>query len=273
MQAKQDSEKGIETASYSVSAVNHFFRSSNLTIAAALGQLFRSVAQSLVRYLFLPVNVLTSILTASFSWRRAYLNGFKPHGLAKAILETLTACAMVAAMIGAIVANMIFSVVAPAISAATICAKALFNLGSAIHFGLNAHHALNDTDRTYWRDKAKNAILEGLVGLIIVAALTVLIVFASPAVKLAAQVIGIIGSAAACGIALKKIHDNRKVKDKTKYQSTHAKLTQHLGSGFSQPQPVMQSEDCPSDQTIEARNDNYNDYDNSPVTRAKLMPR
>jgi hypothetical protein len=195
-----------EIAHFSVNAANQFNRASNLTTAAIFASASRVVLDSLAQYLFLPVSVLTAIITAILAWRRVKLEECEPHSIAKAVLETLVACALTAALIGVLAFTSLFSLAAPVISAATLGAKSLFSIGSAIYYAVKARCAASETERDEYRSKIKNAAMDGIIGLFVTSALVALIIFATPVVKLISMLTGIGGSIAACIIALTRVN-------------------------------------------------------------------
>lgn len=202
---KQKSDK----INLSLNAANHLNRTGNLTMASVslAGEISKSLVDSLGRYLFMPVAALAAILTAIFAWRRASLDNFKAHGVARAVLETLVAGATVAALIGVFAFAAAFTVAAPAIAAATMGARALFSIGSAIYFKYKAENATSEAEKADYLVKVKTSAIDGIIGTIVTVALILLIVFAAPVVKAIALAFGIAGSVMACSIALKRVHD------------------------------------------------------------------
>ena len=196
----------------SVNAANHLNRSGNLTMASVslAGEMSKSLVDSLGRYLFMPVAALAAILTAIFAWRRASLDNFKVHSVARAVLETLVAGATVAALIGVLAFAAAFTVAAPAIAAATMGARALFSIGSAIYFKYKAENATSEVEKADYLAKVKTSAIDGVIGTIVTVALILLIVFAAPVVKAIAIAFGIAGSVMACSIALKRVNDLNK---------------------------------------------------------------
>ncbi len=190
----QNESRRIDVAAHATDAIS-FFATMQLMLFKLLvekrnGPLFNS----LLGYLFLPVAALAAIVNAAFSIRRAILKKNEGVAVARAVMQSLATAALLAAAIGLLVSTAIFAFVGPAIFAAVVGAKALFNAGFAIYCGVKAGRETEGDVKAEWKDKAKYAVVDAILGAAIASAMLIMLLVAAPVVQTAMAVVGVAAS-------------------------------------------------------------------------------
>lgn len=192
-------------------------------VIGAQVSLYSTVLSAVWQMFLLPAAAIFGIISAIISWRMAALNKNEGYGWVKAVVDTVFAAALVAATIGAIVATVAFSVVGPAIYAATIAGKALFNFGSAIYLAFKARHTEDAVLKADYSARAKNALVEGVVGTVISGAIAAITFVASPVAYVASLAMWTIAATVGVFWSVKEYQRQK--------QDRNAMLEMHVDTG------------------------------------------
>lgn len=98
----------------------------------------RAFLETSLKSVLFPVVMCIDIIQAILAWRQAQLSGFKKGAVAKAGLETFSAVAIAAAVVGGFVAAATFTLVAPFIFVGVMGLKTLYHAGLSIYSGIKA---------------------------------------------------------------------------------------------------------------------------------------
>lgn len=188
----ENEKRRIAIASSSVHAID----SINLgAIFLMTGSLFlHAILESTAKFAMFPFAAALLILNTVLTWRMAALNKYEGSSVARAVVETIGAIAVTAAvtgsLVGAVVLSGIFAIAGPAIFAATMTMKTLANIGFAIYHGVMAARENDPVKKAEHKLKVIESIAGAVIAAMAGAAITVVMIFAKPALFF----IGVIGS-------------------------------------------------------------------------------
>lgn len=194
---QSDKQNNIRDTSIAQSAVVGSESTTRFGIFLFLGTPLVTIYIEVFRYIFLPVAAAASIVNAVLCWRIAALQKYEAHAVAKATLEAIAATGTTIAVIGLLVATSLFAVATPAITAAMLGAKTLFQAISAIVFLVKSHYNDDPEQKKELRNKARDAAIFAVAGALGTAAIITVMIFAKPALAVLGIVSGILGTIAA----------------------------------------------------------------------------
>lgn len=172
---------------------------------SVLGSIFLLLAKETLKVLFeqslkfilLPVAAAANLAQAIFAWRSAYLNKFEGHSTATAVIKTITAVLISAAVIGSLVASAAFTIPGPAIFVAAFAMNTLFNLGSSIYFGVKAAMENDPYKKAEFRGKAIEAGVGTVVAAVATVGIALTMLVGKTALAIMAAISGFVGGALA----------------------------------------------------------------------------
>lgn len=156
------------------------------------------------KFIFFPFAALTSILYAVFAWYHWSIKRDSKHLLIKAILETIGAVVMTAAVIGYLAFAPLFAVAGPIMFAVFLGMKTIFQLGTAIFYGCKVMATDNHVKKNEYRNKVKHAVLSTVAGALTTVGLIAVELLAAPYLS----IIGILAGAFATACAVVRIIDS-----------------------------------------------------------------
>lgn len=159
--------------------------------------------EQITRYFMLPIAAASAIIISILTWRQAHLNHYQGHTVAKAVFETICAAALTTAVIGTFAVTALFAMAGPVMIAAAFGAKALFNLGSALYFGIQAARTSDPVKKYEFRKQAAESAIGAIVGIGTTAAVIAVMLLAKPVLA----IIGIMAGAFGCAAAIIKCVD------------------------------------------------------------------
>jgi hypothetical protein len=165
-------------------------------------QYLAEVLEGLGHTIMFPLAAGASVIRAILKIREAYLakQEQKKGAILRAVVETAAALAITTAVVGTFAAAATFALAAPIIFTATLAAKTLFHLGSALYYGIKASVAKDAASKeAYLKNMKTNLVISVVNALTTVAAGLVLI-----AHKVSFGVLGIIGGALGAAFAAYK---------------------------------------------------------------------
>ncbi len=156
------------------------------------------------KYIFFPFAALTSCMYAAFAWYHWSIRRNSKHLLIKAIVETIGAVVMTAAVIGYLAFTPLFAVAGPVMFAVFLGMKTIFQLGTAIFYGCKVMATNNHVKKHEYRNKVKHAILSTFAGALTTAGLIAVELIAAPYLS----ILGILAGAFATACAVIRIIDS-----------------------------------------------------------------
>lgn len=160
-------------------------------------EVFKAIFEQIFKYIMLPTAAISNLMIAALAWRQSSLSKYEGHSVARAVVETLAALAISAAVIGALFFTATFTLIAPIVFGAAVGTKALFNAGSAIYFGVKSARADNESEKFSFRKKALESGVAAIVGTLATIAVVAVMIFAKPALAILGIVGGVFGAGAA----------------------------------------------------------------------------
>tara|TARA_R110000868_G_scaffold53661_1_gene168103 strand:- start:343 stop:1236 length:894 start_codon:yes stop_codon:yes gene_type:complete len=158
-----------------------FFAIMIMNMRHGLGSVWNNVG---IKYVMPAVIFLLTPITVGLAWREAALKKTR-HSFASAVVETLTGAAFIVAGVASVASIAVLAAVTPILLTAAVAAKTLFSLGSAIYFGVKAAQTSDYRAKVEYNKKAKDAIVETVVGAVITAAAVTMMLVAAPVVQMA----------------------------------------------------------------------------------------
>lgn len=160
---------------------------------ASLKVLFEEIA----RYIMLPFAAAGNLIVAIFSWRIAALNNYQASYVAKALVETIGALAIAAAVVGAFLFSSVFTLAGPLLFAGMFALRTLYNIASIFSHGIQ-YLRENDPDKKQDHlDNMRNATIATVVGLVMSTAVVGVMIFAKPVLAFVGMVGGLLGASLA----------------------------------------------------------------------------
>ena len=142
-------------------------------------QFFPAILEGLAHTILLPYLALASLLRAILQIREACLETSenKTSAIVRAVVETLTALAILTAVVGTFIAGTIFAIVGPINFTIAFSLKTLFHLGATLYYGLRALVSQDPRQKPIYTAKMKvngvftlfNAASTVAVGLVFIA--------------------------------------------------------------------------------------------------------
>lgn len=209
-----------------------------------LTDITRQMFQETARFILLPVSGALAATNAILAIRQAKLDGGKNGTLTNAIIETLSALAVMTAIIGGFVAASIFATVSPIILTCITSAKALFHLVATGYYLVHAVLAEDDKLKAnYFAAVRAHAVATTALVLASVAVSLVMI-----AAKPIMGILGIIAGAIAISYSIYKLVTspplpNNDTPQKTEQEKPSEQLDQEPGlSNSAKLQKVLTAE-------------------------------
>lgn len=150
--------------------------------------------EQLAKYILLPVAVLAQTLQMAFAWRHAKLNKFKGRSLVTALVETAATALIATAVIGGLVLQTAFSVVAPLLFAITFAGKTLYNFASSIYYGISSVRESDPYEKERKVKIAKECMIGGVVGAIATVAVVGVMLLGKTAMAVLGIIAGVLGT-------------------------------------------------------------------------------
>lgn len=193
------------------------------------------------KYFLFPIAAGAGVVKAILSWRHAYLDKGDARSVVPAVVETLGALAIVAAVIGSMVASALFVLATPIIFTAVVGGKTLFQLGSTIYYAGKAAGTDNLEKKQEFNTRAKNSLINTIAGTIATVAVACVFLFG----KLAIAAVGVAGAGVIACLAVYRGYKAYQESQKTtlitvnppadNFSSSDARLIQSLGQTVTQP--------------------------------------
>ena len=213
-QAKRDDRLGVANASVGAVGSLNLATIFALNSSASTIQIFEATAGKVL----LPIAAITSITEAIFSWANVHRAKNKAHPIIKALIDTVAAAGIVAAVVGTLVAPFLFTLAAPILYVAIFGAKTLFNFATAIYFKVKEHREADPILKSQYHTHANNSAMGAVIGLVATAASVGVFLLGKPVLA----AIGIIAGVAAAifaGVTIFKIAKKHKAEKSADYIS------------------------------------------------------
>lgn len=141
---------------------------------------------SVGKHFLLPINMAASLIYATLAWRQAHIernkrNKTKSYLIFRAVIETISAIGISAAVIGSMFFSSAIGMMSSLIFAINAAVKTLINTGTAIYHCVKAAAKSNAAAKQKHKDKAKNFAIQAVAGLVGTIAITIIMVFGKTA--------------------------------------------------------------------------------------------
>ncbi len=128
------------------------------------------------KYFMFPFAAAAGLVQAGLKWWEVYLNGGKARTVAEASVETVGSIGITVAVVGILVAPLLFAHITPYLFAAMVGGKTLWNAGSAIYY--LAKGIASPENRSQNLKTAANLAVVTVAGIFATAAVTAVFVLA-----------------------------------------------------------------------------------------------
>lgn len=177
--------------------------------ALFLHNMGRAWLEEIGKFFLFPLVGVATVIQAICAARQAVIA--KPNestsSILKAGIEIASAIAITTVIAGSLITAPLFVLAAPITFVAVNAAKALFNIGSAIYYGVKAALTNDPEKKSAFRGKAIHNAVSGVIGTLATIAITGVMLFG----KFALAIAGIVASVGAIGyIAYSAIKTARK---------------------------------------------------------------
>lgn len=163
------------------------------------------------KYFLFPIAAGAHVFKAAFAWRQAWIDR-KQRSVAGAVVETVAAGAIVAAVVGSLVAGGMFALATPILFTAAIGGKTLYQAGSAVYYAGKASSQTDPAKKAKYRKLALNNGIGAVAGAVATAAVVAVFLLG----KIALAGIGIAAAVVGVGVALYKGYHMHKAEQAAK---------------------------------------------------------
>ncbi|HTM62987.1 MAG TPA: hypothetical protein VL360_00645 [Gammaproteobacteria bacterium] len=169
----------------------------DLSLIFYFATVFKPLFESILKFALLPIAFISSWIVSALTLRQAYLKNFPGQLTAKAIIEFVCAAALTASILGGFIAAAAFAVAGPAVIACAFGFKSLYNLGSAIYFGVKAAKTTDPSQKYELKKQAIESAISGCIGALSTAGVITVLLLAKPFMAILGIMAGAIGCTAA----------------------------------------------------------------------------
>jgi hypothetical protein len=125
---------------------------------------FQRVLEGPGHLILFPLAALLSVFRSALAIRQARLDSYKSGTLARAVVEVVSAIAVLTAVTGGIAAAGLFVLASPIIFTAMLGSKTLFNAGAALYYwGKSAVKEITPDKKSAYRAKVKAHIISAFI--------------------------------------------------------------------------------------------------------------
>ena len=160
------------------------------------------------KYFMFPIAAAAGLITAALKWWEVYLNGGKARTVAEASVETVGSLGVTAAVVGILVAPLLFAHITPYLFVSMVGGKTLWNAGSSIFYLAKA--IASPENRSENLKTAANLAVATVAGIFATAAVTAVFIFAHAVLAPLGVVAGVIVTGFLAYTGIKMWRESRK---------------------------------------------------------------
>lgn len=176
-----------------------------------LTPLMHQFLEELGKYFLFPIAAGAHVFKSILAWRQAWIDR-KQRSVVGAVVETVAAAAIVAAVVGSLAANGLFALATPIMFTAAIGGKTLYHAGSAVYYAGKASGQKDEAKKAKYRKLAINSGIAAAAGAVATAAVVAVFLLG----KIALTGIGIAAAIVGAGVMIYKGYNMHKAEQAAK---------------------------------------------------------